>query len=228
MRPEVVPNGSVVRLAFGAIQGVLRDPGVRWTFAIFGLAFLASQMTRPYVPVLVEGVVPPGGALASAIAVVIGLAALAGALVSPVGGAIGDRIGFRPVLVGALVGGGVALLSMTIASSVGMLAASALVFAAMNAAVSAMVFGLLATEVPPERRSATLNLAYLPLYAAGIAGPVTGAVVSSLAGLRGPFVVGAAVLVLGSAVTFVAGRRASAAPGRGGRRAGGSPSSGPT
>lgn len=215
VRPEVVPQGSVVRLAFGAIEGALRDPAVRRIFAIFGLAFLANQMTRPYVPVLVEGVVPPGGALASAIAVVIGVAALAGALVSPVGGAVGDRVGFRPVLVGALCGGGVALFSMTLATSVGMLAVSALVFSAMNAAVSAMVFGLLATEVPPERRSATLNLAYLPLYAAGIAGPAMGAAVSSLVGLSGPFIVGASVLVLGSAALFVSSRRAPAAGGAG-------------
>ncbi len=39
------------------------------------------------------------------------------------------------------------------------------------ATTGAMVFSLLATEVPPERRSATLNLVYLPLYIAGIIGP---------------------------------------------------------
>lgn len=205
VRPEVVPRGSVAHLAFRAIQDVLRDPAVRRIFAIFGLAFLANQMTRPYVPVLVEGVVPAGGALASAIAVVTGVAALAGALVSPVGGAIGDRIGFRPVLVGALVGGGVALMSMTVAANLGMLALSALVFAAMNAAVSAMVFGLLATQVAPERRSATLNLAYLPLYAAGILGPAIGAAVVSIGGLSAPFITAAVVFLIGA--VGVAGAR---------------------
>ena len=47
------------------------------------------------------------------------------------------------------------------------------------ATVGAMVFSLLATEVPPERRSATLNLVYLPLYVAGIIGPAMGAAVAS-------------------------------------------------
>ena len=37
-----------------------------------------------------------------------------------------------------------------------------------------MIFGLLATELPAERRSAALNLVYLPLYAAGIIGPAVG------------------------------------------------------
>ena len=58
-----------------------------------------------------------------------------------------------------------------------MLALLAVGLAAATATVSAMVFGLLATEVAPERRSATLNLVYLPLYAAGIIGPALGAIV---------------------------------------------------
>lgn len=224
VRPEVEPSGSVVSLAFGAIRGVLADPAVRRIFGIFGTAFLATQMTRPYIPVLVErvvGVLPgaaagagavgaaggAGGGLASSIAVVTGAAALAGALVSPIGGAIGDRIGFRPVLLAALTGAGGALFLMPVAGSLPLLALAALAFAAMYAAVSAMVFGLLATEVPAERRSATLNLVYLPLYAAGIVGPAAGAGIVSLAGLSGPFVAGALVFVVGALVVALTGRR---------------------
>ena len=53
-----------------------------------------------------------------------------------------------------------------------------------------MIFGLLATELPADRRSAALNLVYLPLYAGGIIGPAAGAVVASLSGVHGLFVVG--------------------------------------
>jgi MFS family permease len=200
IRPDVVPTGRVLTLAYGAVRGVLADPVVRRIFAIFAIAFLANQMSRPYVPVLVEQVVGIGPGLASGIALVAGTAALVGALVSPVGGALGDRIGFRPVLVGALAIGGVALALMPIVPGLGWLAATALVFAACAAAVSAMVFGLLATEVPSERRSATLNLVYLPLYAAGIVGPATGAVVVATGGLPAPFFAGAAVFFAGALV----------------------------
>ena len=65
-----------------------------------------------------------------------------------------------------------------------------------------MVFGLLATELPPERRSAALNLVYLPLYAAGTIGPAVGAVVASVSGINGLFVVGGCVFVFG-ALTIV-------------------------
>jgi MFS family permease len=211
VRPEVVPQGRVLDLAFGAMRGVLADPAVRRVFAIFGVAFLANQMARPYLPVVVEAIAGRGEGLTSAIALVAGIAALAGALVSPIGGWIGDRIGFRPVLVGALAGGGVMLGLMPFAPSVALLAVLALAFAACTAAVSAMVFSLLATEVAPDRRSATLNLVYLPLYAAGIVGPATGAVVVGAVGLPGPFLAGSLVFLVGAAV--VAARRSGSAGG---------------
>ena len=69
-------------------------------------------MSRPYIPLLVEGINGLGPGLASAIGLVAGTAALVGALVSPLGGVIGDRIGFRPVLVAALGGAAVVLFLM--------------------------------------------------------------------------------------------------------------------
>jgi MFS family permease len=214
VRPEVVPAGRVLTLAFGAIRGVLGDPAVRGIFLIFGTAFLANQMSRPYVPVVVEGVVGRGPGLASGIALVAGTAALAGALLSPIAGALGDRIGFRPVLVAALLGGAVAIGLMPFAPGIGglpLLAVIAVVFAACTSAVSAMVFGLLATEVPAARRSQTLNLVYLPLYAAGIVGPALGSQAVRL-GLPAPFLLGGVVFLVG-AIGVWRRRSAPAGPG---------------
>jgi DHA1 family multidrug resistance protein-like MFS transporter len=200
VRPEVIPIGRVLDLAYGAVRGVLGDAAVRRIFAIYGIAFLANQMSRPYQPVVVEQLFGTGPGLASAIGFVVGTAALAGAVTSPLGGVLGDRFGFRPVLIGALIGGAAALLAVTVAPALGVLALAFLAFAAFNGTVGAMVFGLLATEVPPERRSATLNLVYLPLYAAGIVGPAIGAGVAAAVGLDGPFLVGAAVFLVGAVV----------------------------
>jgi MFS transporter, DHA1 family, multidrug resistance protein len=200
VRPEVVPTGRTVDLAFASLRGVLTDPATRRIFVIFGISYVAIQMSRPYIPVLVEGITGVGPGLASAIALVVGTAALVGALVSPLGGVIGDRIGFRPVLVAAMAGAGSALLLMPVVPSVGGLALLAVVLGTATATVSSMIFGLLATELPAERRSAALNLVYLPLYAAGIIGPAAGALVASLGGVTGLFVVGAAVYLLGAVV----------------------------
>ena len=208
VRPEHVPEGPVVRLAFGAVRGVLADPVVRRIFIVFGVSFLANQMSRPYLPVVVEDLVGTGPGLASSIGLVMGTAALVGGLVGPFTGAVGDRIGFRRVLAAALAGASVVLLAMPWAPLVGLLALLAAGLAAATATVSAMVFGMVATEVSPERRSSTLNLVYLPLYAAGIVGPAIGAVIVSAFGLDAPFVLGSIVLAIG-AIT-VARRRAPA------------------
>ena len=97
---------------------------------------------------------------------------------------------------------------MPLAASLGGVPGLALVAVAVALAIpatGAMVFGLLATQVPPERRSSTLNLIYLPLYAAGIVGPAVGGVVVQ-AGLPAPFLVGGAVLALGVVGVLLAGK----------------------
>src|SRR5436309_1735508 len=118
VRPAVVPSGRVLSLAYGALRGVLGDPTVRRIFAIYGVAFLASQMSRPYQALIVEGIVGPGPGLTASIGLVAGPAALVGAAVSPLGGIVGDRIGFRPVLLTALVVGGIALLAVPLAPTI--------------------------------------------------------------------------------------------------------------
>ena len=211
VRPDVVPEGRVLALAFGAVRGVLADQAVRRIFLIYFAAFIANQMTRPYLPVLVETIVGRGPGLASSIGLVSGAAALAGALLSPIGGALGDRIGFRRVLLAALGSAAVAIALLPLAASLGgvtTLALVAVVVALAIAAIGSMVFGLLATEVPPERRSATLNLVYLPLYLAGIIGPGIGGVVVQ-AGLPAPFLVGGATLAV---ATVAVALRSSARP----------------
>lgn len=200
VRPGVVPTGPVVRLAVSAVTGVLADRDVRRLFAVYGVVFLANQISRPYTPLLVESLVGTGAGLASGIGVVIGLGSMIGALAAPLAGWAGDRIGFRPVLLGALVAGAVASLLMPFMPQLVALAATSLLLGGAVATVGAMVFSLLATEVPPERRSATLNLVYLPLYVAGIVGPATGSVLAGSVGLAGPYLAGCAVFVVGAVV----------------------------
>jgi MFS family permease len=193
VRPERSPSGSVLELAHGAMRGVFTDPTTRRLFTIFGIALLGGQMARPFLPIAVEQVSGVRQGLAGDIALVVGAASLAGGLISPVAGAVGDRMGFRPVLAVSLVGSGLALAALPFAPAVGWLAGINAILAVLGAAVSAMIFSLLALEVPPERRSTTLNLVYLPLYLAGIAGPAIGAVVVG-AGLAAVFLLGGLLL----------------------------------
>jgi len=206
VRPEVVPEGRVLRLAYGAVRGVLTDPTVRRLFLIYFVAFVANQMSRPFVPVLIEGIYGTGPGLASSIGFVTGTAALMGALSAPTAGIAGDRFGFRSVLVIGLAGGATAIALQPWLPSLPLLALAVLTFVAFNGIIGPMIFSLLATEVPAERRSATLNLVYLPLYAAGIVGPATGALAVGVAGLPGPFTLAALVLGVSAATILLAKR----------------------
>jgi MFS family permease len=211
VRPSVVPVGSSLDLARRAIGGVLTDRTVRRIFAIFGISILGNQMSRPYLPLLVEEVNRGAANLASAIGLVTGTAALVGALISPLAGPLGDRVGFRRVLAVALLGAGVTLLLMPLAPSVAALAGVVVVYSALQASTQAMVFGLLAVEVAPERRSATLNLVLLPLYLAGIVGPTIGAAAASVGGVPAPFYAAGVVFLAGGVVVIVSLRRAARA-----------------
>ena len=209
IRSAVVPSGSMLALAYGAMRGVFTDAAARRLFALFGFALVARLMSGPFLPLAVGRLTGGGAGLASAIALVVGTAALVGGSVSPGAGAIGDRVGFRPVLIASLLGAGLALALIPAAPSVWWLAATNAVVAACTASVSAMVFGLLALEVPPERRSATLNLVYLPLYLAGIVGPALGALVVT-AGLQAVFYVAALVAGTGAVLELMRPRRPGA------------------
>ncbi len=198
VRPEVIPVGSVFVLARKAMSGVLRDRDVRRLFMVYGVVFLANQVSRPFTPLLVERVVGSGPGLATSIAVVMGVGALVGALISPLAGSLGDRFGYRPVLIGALAIGALASLLLPFMPGVPAMAGVSVLLGTATATTSAMVFSMLATEVPPERRSATLNLVYLPLYIAGIIGPATGSALAAAAGVDGPFLLGAVVFLAGA------------------------------
>ena len=200
--PEVRPTGSVLQLAFGATRSVFTEPITRRLFAIFGVAILARFMTTPYLPILTEAVHASSDGVASAIALVVGTAALVGGLISPLAGTAGDRFGFRSVLVASLVGYALALVLTPFAPSVPLLALLSAVGAALIAGVNAMVFGLLSVDVPPQQRSATLNLVYLPLYLAGIVGPAIGALIVT-GGLAAVFVVSGAIVAAGALYVFL-------------------------
>ncbi len=206
VRPEVVPTGSTIRLAFGAVRGVLSDPVVRWLFAVYGTVFLGRQMAASYLALLVHDVEHTPLHEAGSVGLVLGTATIVGAAVSPVGGWIADRLGFRPVLVAAITGMAVAFAALPFAPAAGWMAVAYGAAIACQSGVGAMVSGILATEVPSERRSATLNLIYLPLYAGGIAGPALGATIVS-GGLRTVFYAAALILAGGILLAIAFARR---------------------
>ncbi|PZR95503.1 MAG: hypothetical protein DLM69_11675, partial [Candidatus Chloroheliales bacterium] len=91
-------EGSIGQLAWGALKGVVTVRVTLLIFAVAAVLILAWQMARPFVPLLVQNVHPDPATLNSAIGLVVGTAALLGALLTPITGVLGDRFGYRRLL----------------------------------------------------------------------------------------------------------------------------------
>lgn len=194
-RREGRSPASVWRQAWEAVAGIVRVPVTRVLFLAYALAFTARSMAGPFLPLLVQELYA-GENLASVVGLVVGGTSLAGALVAPAAGALGDRLGYGRVMVWAAAMGVVGSTALALAPTLWALGLATFLVGSALSAVVAMCVALLATTTPPERRSPTLNLALLPLYLGGIAGPVLGAALAAVA-LRAVF--------LGAAVPLVAG-----------------------
>jgi MFS family permease len=169
------PSGSATRLALDALRQALTGRVTLIVFGVFGLAYFAQSIANPFLPLLVIRLHGSTSGAAGQIGIVFGASALLGALLSPLAGAAGDRFGFRPLLAGACVLAAASLAGLAVAPDLVWLTVGAVGLGAATATAISMVFALLATAVPEERRATTLNLVLLPIYFASVTGGVVGA-----------------------------------------------------
>ena len=169
------PAGSAVRLALGALRMALTGRVTLIVFGVFGLAYFAQALANPFLPLLVIRLIGGTAGAAGQIGIVFGASALLGAVLSPFAGVAGDRYGFRPVLAAACVLAAASLGALALAPNLVWLTVAAVCLGAATATAISMVFALLATAVPEERRATTLNLVLLPIYFSSVTGAVVGA-----------------------------------------------------
>ena len=194
------PSGSTVSLAVGALRMALTGRVTLIVFGVFGLAYFAQQIANPFLPLLVIRLIGGTAGAAGQIGIVFGASALLGALLSPLAGAAGDRYGFRPLLAGACVLAGASLAGLALAPNLVWLTVGAVALGAATATAISMVFALLATAVPVERRATTLNLVLLPIYFSSVMGAVVGAVLVRK-GLNTVLFTGAAISLVAALLT---------------------------
>jgi MFS family permease len=194
------PAGSAMRLALNALRLALTGRMTLIVFGVFGLAYFAQQIANPFLPLLVIRLHGGTAGVAGQIGIVFGASALLGALLSPLAGAAGDRFGFRPLLAGACLLAAASLGALALAPNLVLLTAAAVFLGAASATAISMVFALLATAVPEERRATTLNLVLLPIYFSSVAGAVVGALLVR-EGLNVVLLTGAAISLVAALLT---------------------------
>src|SRR5438445_698216 len=212
--PIIARSAFVEMVIFAVLWLALTGRLPLIVFGVFGLAYFAQQIANPFLPLLVVRLVGSTAGAAGQIGIVFGASALLGAFLSPLAGAAGDRYGFRPLLAAACVLAAASLAELALAPDLLWLTVGAVALGAATATAISMVFSLLATGVPEERRATTLNLVLLPIYFSSIAGGVVGALLVR-EGLNTVLWAAAAVSVIAALLTtrLPSPARAGAGPG---------------
>lgn len=197
-RPDRVRSPHpVMTLVRRSLVAVVRTPVARTVFLTYFLVLMGQRIVVPFLALYVEALAGPL-VLASTVGLVAGVNGLAAAVGSAGAGALADRTGFRPVLLGAIAVAALAALAGAVLASLPPFVLDYAVLGIGIATASAMLFAFLATELPAEVRSSVLNLSLLPMYLSGIVGSLLAVEVLARSGgdMRVLWVVAATFLAL--------------------------------
>jgi DHA1 family multidrug resistance protein-like MFS transporter len=197
--------GAVLRSSWSDVLALVANRSVRQAMVLYGSVHFALGATSPQMEFFVEAVWRGAHARVEGLtAMLFTTLAIAGIVVTPLWGRLGDRLGHAPAL--RLAGGlsAVALALHAFVPSYAWLFAVRLFFGLASPGASTAAFGLAATESEREQRGAAMGAVFSARCFAISAGSFLGGALAAGLGLRGLFVAAGAVIALG----LVAGRRA--------------------
>src|ERR671936_1337665 len=160
-------------------------------------AILGFSFAFPFLPLFIhrELHIPNGPELSFWTGISGGATGFALALTGPIWGRLADRFGRKPMLMRAMVGGGVSVGLMGLSQSALQLTALRAVQGASSGTVAAAT-ALVASETPAEHLAWALGILNSAISLGSAAGPPTGGVAANLFGLRAIFICGGLFLFL--------------------------------
>ncbi|HEV2013291.1 MAG TPA: MFS transporter [Candidatus Dormibacteraeota bacterium] len=160
-------------------------------------AILGFSFAFPFLPLFLhrELHIPNGPELAFWSGISAGTTGFALALTSPIWGRLADRYGRKPMLVRAMVGGGISVGLMGLAQSALQLTVLRGVQGASSGTVAAAT-ALVATETPAAHLAWALGILSSAISLGNAAGPAAGGLAANLLGLRAIFLGGGVLLLL--------------------------------
>lgn len=206
-RPTVgEAEGNGLRAALAVVRCV---PGL---FALIGTLFFVQagmSAVQPVLPLYVSELVTSeeaGIGVATLAGLMIGASAITGALAAGFAGRAGDRLGHARVVAGCSLLSALFYLPQALVTSPWQLLALRGVQGTFTGGLIPGVMAIIAVRTPPARRGLIFGLSATAAALGSAAGPAAGAATASAFGLRGAFVVTAAVLmVAGLWVTLALG-----------------------
>jgi DHA1 family multidrug resistance protein-like MFS transporter len=187
--------------------------GVNWRRNLAALwlaeltAILGFSFAFPFLPLFLhrELHIPNGPQLSFWSGISAGATGFALALTSPIWGRLADRYGRKPMLVRAMVGGGISVGLMGLAQSALQLTALRGIQGASSGTVAAAT-ALVATETPAADLAWALGILNSAISLGNAAGPAAGGLAANLVGLRAIFLGGGLLLLLATIPVLLAVR----------------------
>ncbi len=170
-------------------------PAILFIFITLFLDVFGIGVIVPVLPKLVEELQQGNvQAAAHSVGLLGALYALMQFIFSPVLGALSDRFGRRPVILGSLFGSGIDYLVLAWAPTMGWLYLARIV-SGITAANFSAASAYIADVTPPEKRAAGFGMIGAAFGLGFIAGPAIGGLLGEY-GLRVPFLVAAGITLL--------------------------------
>ncbi len=160
-------------------------------------AILGFSFAFPFLPLFLhrELHIPNGRELAFWTGISAGVTGFALALTSPIWGRLADRYGRKPMLVRAMIGGGISVGLMGLSQSALQLTVLRGVQGASSGTVAAAT-ALVATETPAPELAWALGILSSAISLGSAIGPGAGGLAANLIGLRAIFIGGGAMLLV--------------------------------
>lgn len=184
--------------------------------AIFGFSF-----AFPFIPLFLHRDlgIRNGPELAFWAGIAASATGFALAITSPIWGVLADRYGRKPMLVRAMIGGGVSVGLVGLVRSAVQLTTLRVVQGATSGTVAAAT-ALVAAETPPAQIGWALGILSSAIALGGAVGPAAGGVAANVIGLRAAFIGGGIMLLLAAVPVILvvresavrAGHRGAARP----------------
>jgi DHA1 family multidrug resistance protein-like MFS transporter len=170
-------RGSIGRMAWESVTIIGRSPRLRTLFPALFLLFSGAVLVSVYLP-LVVGALYTGSDLGTVIGLVLGAGGLTTLILSPLLGALADRLGhWRMLFAGATV--------MLLLCPLPFFTRDLLVFTVLWAAISgvwaavlSLSFSVLSQSIAADVRGRVMIFAYLPVNLAGTVGSALGSIVT--------------------------------------------------
>ncbi len=191
--------------ANGDLRSVAGKPGFGIVLAILFMVNIGYGIAWPIFPLFVEQALSVGSSRAASMTgLILSVGGMVGACSAVIVGRISDRIGHKKVLTFSTLASGLFSLPHAVITTVGQALGVRALLGASAGGMGPAINAIVARMSPRDARGRAYGISFAAATLGGSIGPLVGGFVASALGLRLPFIIMGAMLVITSGVVAFA------------------------